>query len=68
MGEAMGEECRHYNVNLILGPAVNIKRNPLCGRNFEYFSEDPLIAGKLGAKLTRGIEDMGVGTEAETGL
>ena len=65
MGTAMGEECRHYNVNLILGPAVNIKRNPLCGRNFEYFSEDPLIAGQLGAKLTRGIEDMGVGTSVK---
>ena len=65
MGQAMGEECRHYSVNLILGPAVNIKRNPLCGRNFEYFSEDPLIAGKLGARLTRGIEDMGVGTSVK---
>ena len=65
MGVAMGEECRYYNVNLILGPAVNIKRNPLCGRNFEYFSEDPLIAGQLGARLTRGIEDMGVGTSVK---
>ena len=65
MGIAMGEECRHYEVNLILGPAVNIKRNPLCGRNFEYFSEDPHIAGQLGAKLTRGIEDMGVGTSVK---
>ena len=65
MGEAMGEECRHYNVNLILGPAVNIKRNPLCGRNFEYFSEDPLIAGSLGALLTKGIEDVGVGTSVK---
>ena len=65
MGEAMGKECRHYDVNLILGPAVNIKRNPLCGRNFEYFSEDPLIAGTLGTKLTRGIEDMGVGTSVK---
>lgn len=65
MGVAMGEECRYYNVNLILGPAVNIKRNPLCGRNFEYFSEDPLIAGQLGTKLTRGIEDMGVGTSVK---
>lgn len=62
MGAAMGEECRYYGVSLILGPAVNIKRNPLCGRNFEYFSEDPLIAGALGAALTRGIEDQGVGT------
>ena len=65
MGVAMGEECRHYNVNLILGPAVNIKRNPLCGRNFEYFSEDPLITGQLGTRLTRGIEDMGVGTSVK---
>lgn len=65
MGVAMGEECRYYDVNLILGPAVNIKRNPLCGRNFEYFSEDPHIAGKLGAQLTRGIEDMGVGTSVK---
>ena len=65
MGKAMGEECRYYGVNVILGPAVNIKRNPLCGRNFEYFSEDPLIAGTLGARLTRGIEDMGVGTSVK---
>lgn len=65
MGTAMGEECRHYGVSLILGPAVNIKRNPLCGRNFEYFSEDPLITGTLGAALTRGIEDMGVGTSVK---
>ena len=65
MGEAMAKECRHYGVNLILGPAVNIKRNPLCGRNFEYFSEDPLIAGSMGASLTRGIEDGGVGTSVK---
>ena len=65
MGVAMGEECRYYGVSLILGPAVNIKRNPLCGRNFEYFSEDPLIAGSLGAALTRGIEDTGVGTSVK---
>ena len=65
MGVAMGEECNYYGVSLILGPAVNIKRNPLCGRNFEYFSEDPLITGALGASLTRGIEDMGVGTSVK---
>ncbi len=65
MGKAMGEECRYYGVNLILGPAVNIKRNPLCGRNFEYFSEDPHIAGMLGTALTRGIEDTGVGTSVK---
>ncbi len=65
MGKAMGEECRYYGVSLILGPAVNIKRNPFCGRNFGYFSEDPLITGRLGTSLTRGIEDMGVGTSVK---
>ena len=65
MGEAMGKECNHYDVHLILGPAVNIKRNPLCGRSFEYFSEDPLISGLMGASLTRGIEDRGVGTSVK---
>ena len=65
MGEAMGKECNYYNVHLILGPAVNIKRNPLCGRNFEYFSEDPLISGLMGSALTRGIEDRGVGTSVK---
>ena len=65
MGEAMGKECNYYKVHLILGPAVNIKRNPLCGRNFEYYSEDPLVSGLMGASLTRGIEDRGVGTSVK---
>lgn len=65
MGEGMGKECNFYDVHLILGPAVNIKRNPLCGRSFEYFSEDPLISGLSGAALTRGIEDRGVGTSVK---
>ncbi len=65
MGEAMGKECNYYNVHLILGPAVNIKRNPLCGRSFEYFSEDPLITGLMGASLTCGIQDRGVGTSVK---
>ena len=65
MGEAMGKECNYYNVHLILGPAVNIKRNPLCGRSFEYFSEDPLVSGLMGAALTKGIEDRGVGTSVK---
>ena len=65
LGEGMGKECNFYDVHLILGPAVNIKRNPLCGRSFEYFSEDPLISGLSGAALTRGIEDRGVGTSVK---
>ena len=62
MGEVMGKECNYYDVNVILGPAMNIKRNPLCGRNFEYFSEDPLISGKMATALTKGIESRNVGT------
>lgn len=65
MGNAMGKECNYYKVHLILGPAVNIKRNPLCGRSFEYLSEDPLITGELGANLTKGIEDRGVQTSVK---
>lgn len=49
MGKAIAKECRYYGVHALLGPGVNIKRNPLCGRNFEYFSEDPLLAGVMGA-------------------
>ena len=54
MGQALGEECRRENVAVLLGPGVNIKRSPLCGRNFEYLSEDPLLSGKLAAALIRG--------------
>ena len=62
MGETLGKECNHYDVHVILGPAMNIKRNPLCGRNFEYFSEDPLVSGVMATALTKGIESRNVGT------
>jgi hypothetical protein len=49
LGEALGDECQAEDISVLLGPTVNIKRSPLCGRNFEYFSEDPLLAGELAA-------------------
>lgn len=62
MGEAMGEECLEEKVAVILGPAVNIKRSPLCGRNFEYFSEDPVLAGDMAAGMIDGVQSKNVGT------
>ena len=61
VGRALGEESRAQNVNVLLGPGINIKRSPLCGRNFEYFSEDPLVSGELGAAYVRGLQSTGVG-------
>ncbi len=60
MGEALGEEAMALGVNVLLGPGLNIKRSPLCGRNFEYFSEDPYLAGKMAASYVRGIQSKGV--------
>ncbi|WP_034621421.1 glycoside hydrolase family 3 C-terminal domain-containing protein [Cellulomonas sp. URHE0023] len=62
VGEALGRETRANDVTVLLGPGVNIKRTPLCGRNFEYVSEDPVVAGELGAAIVRGIQSQGVGT------
>ena len=62
MGQALGEECLYYNINVLLGPAVNIQRNLYCGRNFEYFSEDPFLAGEMGIQQVKGIQSKGVGT------
>lgn len=62
MGKALGTECQAENVSTILGPAVNIKRSPLCGRNFEYFSEDPLLAAELSGALIKGVQSRNVGT------
>ena len=62
MGEALGNECQVEGVSVILGPAVNIKRSPLCGRNFEYYSEDPLVASEMAGALIKGIQSKNVGT------
>lgn len=61
-GVALGEECLKEQVSTILGPGTNIKRSPVCGRNFEYFSEDPFLAGKCSANLVNGVQSQGVGT------
>ena len=60
IGKALGEEASALGVDVLLGPGLNIKRSPLCGRNFEYFSEDPYLAGKMAASYVRGIQSQGI--------
>ena len=62
VGEALGEECREEKVGVILGPGANIKRSPLCGRNFEYFSEDPYLSGEIAKSHINGVQSQGIGT------
>ena len=65
MGEAIGDSCQHEQLGVVLGPAVNIKRSPLCGRNFEYFSEDPYLAGEMSAAYINGVQSRQVGTSVK---
>ncbi|MGL3805578.1 glycoside hydrolase family 3 C-terminal domain-containing protein [Paeniglutamicibacter sp. R2-26] len=65
IGAAIAREALAHHVGVVLGPGINVKRSPLCGRNFEYFSEDPLVSGMLGASLVRGLQSQGVGASVK---
>lgn len=62
VGDALGEKCVAEDLAVLLGPGINMKRSPICGRNFEYYSEDPVVAGELGAAFVNGVQEHGVGT------
>ncbi len=62
VGEALGAEAAHWGVSVVLGPGINMKRSPLCGRNFEYLSEDPYLAGELANAMVDGTQSKGIGT------
>lgn len=65
VGNALGDECQAENVSVLLGPGINMKRSPLCGRNFEYFSEDPYLTGEIGAAFVKGVQDKNIGTSVK---
>ncbi len=62
VGRALGKECQNLGIHILLAPGINIKRSPLCGRNFEYYSEDPFLAGEMGTAFVKGVQSQGVGT------
>ena len=65
VGQALGEECRTEKVGVVLGPGLNIKRSPLCGRNFEYYSEDPYLTGEIAKSHINGVQSQGIGTSVK---